>query len=191
VSALVPGLFGKLPAHGDFVRRGWDDATVASLDAWIGDGLTCLRARAADNDDAYPSLLRAAPLWRFFLPPGWCGARAVVGALAASVDRVGRYFVLVVGCATDVAADAWVAARAVAELAERAIGAALGAGADAEVVLAIVECAGIVDAEARLLAAAAMPGEALFWTMATQPEPLMLRARRADVAAFTALFGGA
>ena len=35
-----------------------------------------------------------APVWRFVLPPGLCGARAAVGLMLPSVDKVGRYFPL-------------------------------------------------------------------------------------------------
>jgi type VI secretion system protein ImpM len=35
-----------------------------------------------------------APVWRFALAPGLCGAAGVVGVMLPSVDRAGRYFPL-------------------------------------------------------------------------------------------------
>ena len=35
-----------------------------------------------------------APVWRFALPPGMCGERAVLGLMLPSVDKAGRYFPL-------------------------------------------------------------------------------------------------
>ena len=40
-----------------------------------------------------PAFLEA-PVWRFTLPPGMCGAQAVLGLMLPSVDRAGRYFPL-------------------------------------------------------------------------------------------------
>ena len=33
-------------------------------------------------------------MWRFALPPGFCGPQAVLGLMLPSVDRAGRYFPL-------------------------------------------------------------------------------------------------
>jgi type VI secretion system protein ImpM len=44
--------------------------------------------------DAWLDAFLEAPVWRFVLPPGMCGPRAVVGLIMPSVDKVGRYFPL-------------------------------------------------------------------------------------------------
>jgi type VI secretion system protein ImpM len=87
----ILGFVGKIPARGDFVRIGltrdfadpWDDwqsAVIAQSRSIMG--RTWL--------DAYLEM----PVWRFILPPGFCGFRAVVGLIMPSMDKVGRYFPL-------------------------------------------------------------------------------------------------
>ena len=78
---LRPGLFGKLPGHGDFVRRHLPRSFVAPWDAWLSEGL-----QAAPDARWTP--------WRFHLAPGACGPDAAAGVLAPSEDSVGRRFPL-------------------------------------------------------------------------------------------------
>ena len=114
-------LFGKIPAHGDFVSRGLPPAMHEALDLWLSAELARARARFPDFDRRYQS---AAP-WHFVDcdPDGaWSG-----GALCPSVDAVGRRFPIVVAAPADTAAEANAAARAALEL----IFAALGEGWDA------------------------------------------------------------
>ncbi|HSU06822.1 MAG TPA: type VI secretion system-associated protein TagF [Acetobacteraceae bacterium] len=85
------GLFGKLPARGDFVRVGLPGNFVEPWDAWLQQGLTNARARMGER--WLPTFLEA-PVWRFSLPSGACGIGAVLGLMLPSVDRVGRYFPL-------------------------------------------------------------------------------------------------
>jgi len=94
---LVPGLYGKLPAHGDFVRRGWSDVAVARLDEWLADGLVRLRGRAGEEGVA--AALQTAPAWIGVVPGGMAGEEALLVALAPSADRVGRLFFLTLGLA--------------------------------------------------------------------------------------------
>ena len=44
--------------------------------------------------DAWLPAFLEAPVWRFTLPPGMCGAQAALGLMLPSVDRAGRYFPL-------------------------------------------------------------------------------------------------
>jgi type VI secretion system ImpM family protein len=75
-------LFGKLPAHGDFVARGLDAAERARLDEWLSASLATARERLGDGfDAAYDS----APPWRFT-------DNGVAGALAPSQDAAARRF---------------------------------------------------------------------------------------------------
>src|SRR4029453_5911811 len=79
------GLFGKLPSHGDFLRRRTSDAFVDAWDAWLRDCLTASReALGARWLDLY--LTSAA--WRFLCASGTCGAEPVIGLMVPSVDRV-------------------------------------------------------------------------------------------------------
>lgn len=87
----MTGIYGKLPAHGDFVRRGLPQSFVEPWDAWLQQGLT----RGLDvHAPGFDALWAAVPPWRFRLPPGACGDRAVAGVLVGSADAVGRRFPL-------------------------------------------------------------------------------------------------
>jgi type VI secretion system protein ImpM len=85
------GVFGKLPARGDFVRLGLPGSFVAPWDAWCQRMIAGSRAQL--GDDWLPAWLHA-PIWYFALPPGQCGPDAALGVLLPSVDKVGRYFPL-------------------------------------------------------------------------------------------------
>jgi len=97
VSAVVPGWHGKLPSLGDFASRRLEPDFVTYWDGWLAAGLHQLREAAPDTwlDDYL-----ASPAWRFALLPGslpdGSGEGLRVGVLVPSVDRVGRYFPLVV-----------------------------------------------------------------------------------------------
>jgi type VI secretion system protein ImpM len=96
------GLYGKLPAHGDFVRRGLPESFVAPWDAWLQQGMAA--ARAALGED-FSESWQAAPTWHFRLPAGACGPDAVAGVLLPSEDLVGRLFPLTLAALLDAAPD--------------------------------------------------------------------------------------
>lgn len=80
------GVFGKLPAHGDFITRGFAPETRDALDSWLSASIAGAReALGGGYEDAFDT----APPWRFVLPQGegW-----IAGALAPSVDGVGRRY---------------------------------------------------------------------------------------------------
>lgn len=86
---LATGFVGKLPAHGDFLRRGLPEDVADRLDAWAASAMAALeRHGAAPEYDRAP-------------PAGWAdqrldaGAPRWVGLAIASVDRPGRRFPLV------------------------------------------------------------------------------------------------
>jgi type VI secretion system protein ImpM len=88
-----PGFFGKLPARGDFVGRRLDQAFRTQFDLWLQ------RAIATSKRQLGTAWLPAylnTPIWRFVLGPGLCGAVPTLGVMMPSVDRVGRYFPLVI-----------------------------------------------------------------------------------------------
>ena len=88
-----PGFFGKLPARGDFVARRLDGEFRTSFDTWLQRSIATSKRQL---DTAWlPTYLRS-PIWRFVLGPRLCGDAPSLGVMIPSVDRVGRYFPLVV-----------------------------------------------------------------------------------------------
>lgn len=113
--ASTAGFFGKLPARGDFVERRLDRGFCRALDDWLQAGMAAASARLGES---WLPLYLSAPLWRFAFHPGVCGPLPAAGVIMPSVDRVGRYFPLVVAVhAERVAADWYAAAEQVVLLA--------------------------------------------------------------------------
>ncbi|MCC2975704.1 type VI secretion system-associated protein TagF [Sphingomonas sp. PL-96] len=81
-------LFGKLPAHGDFVARGLAFDMRDALDGWLS-------ASLLDARDAYGAAFEE----RFDAAVPWqCEGDGVAGAIAASQDAAGRRFPLLLLC---------------------------------------------------------------------------------------------
>ncbi|AHE55389.1 hypothetical protein NX02_18600 [Sphingomonas sanxanigenens DSM 19645 = NX02] len=89
----APYLVGKLPAHGDFVRRAVP-RVAAAWDAWCSAGLDEARVRMGA---AFAARHGAASPWRFCFDPGLIDRQWHVGAILPSHDRVDRAFLLVAG----------------------------------------------------------------------------------------------
>ncbi len=89
-AVIRPMLFGKLRAHGDFVARGMTAAERAWWDERLSIGIA--RARAACGP-AFDATCEVSSPWRFRLRPG---PMSISGAVAASIDRAGRRFPLIV-----------------------------------------------------------------------------------------------
>lgn len=85
------GLYGKLPSHGDFLRRRTSDAFVDVWDSWLQE---CMATSRATLNDRWLNLYLTSPAWRFACDAGVCGPEPAVGVMVPSVDRVGRYFPL-------------------------------------------------------------------------------------------------
>lgn len=83
-------LFGKLPAHGDFVARGVGQAQRQLLDAWLSTSQAAAVAAYPDFADRFD---RALP-WR-------AEGAGVAGAISPSQDSVGRRFPLLLLVAGD------------------------------------------------------------------------------------------
>ena len=104
--ALRIGLLGKLPAHGDFVRRGDLPAGFCEpWDAWLQAGVAA--ARAALGEDRWVAVWDAAPAWRFALPAGACGTAAAAGVLLPSRDAVGRRWPLTLVAVAEAPGTGW------------------------------------------------------------------------------------
>jgi len=91
IQTVEVGLFGKLPARGDFVRVGLPGHFVTPWDAWLQGVIAA--SQASMGSGWLPAYLES-PVWRFVLPAGMCGMGTVVGVMMPSVDRVGRYYPL-------------------------------------------------------------------------------------------------
>jgi type VI secretion system protein ImpM len=78
------GFFGKIPAHGDFVRGNVGDPLVQRFTRWLEEASeACHKARAVVSRDPVRFLFRAVG-----------EQKAVLGVLRGSQDRVGRQFPL-------------------------------------------------------------------------------------------------
>jgi type VI secretion system protein ImpM len=95
------GLFGKLPARGDFVRENLPRDFTDPWDAWWQRGFAEMQRRPRD---VWQAAWLEAPVWRFLLPPGLCGRNGVLGLWMPSVDKAGRYSPLTLAA---VAAGDW------------------------------------------------------------------------------------
>ena len=105
----IIGIVGKLPAHGDFVRRGGPGAVLTRIDDWLDGELGGAVATEMPLDAAVAAL----DGWRF----AFAGTDGPVIAVAvASGDGVGRLFPLVAtvtgASAGREAAETWCAAAA-------------------------------------------------------------------------------
>lgn len=158
-----PFLFGKLPAHGDFVSRGLADGARQVWDDWASHALERLGAASADFAQAH----NAIPPWRFVAGPSRLGAGWRVGALTPSIDGAGRRFVLVAGYGACNGAIAASQGMVLAGLAEDVIYRALGERLTADQTqAALAEALGerAHEGEAAGLLAAAPAGPGVWWS---------------------------
>ena len=94
----VPGFYGKLPSHGDFVGRRLPPSVRHCFDAWLQGALVCSKAALGP---AWLPTWGSSPLWRFVVGAGVCGEQAWAGVMMPSADRVGRPFPLLLAAAID------------------------------------------------------------------------------------------
>ncbi|MFV0491061.1 MAG: type VI secretion system-associated protein TagF [Pseudorhodobacter sp.] len=87
------GYFGKVPSQGDFVMRGLSRPVADVLDQWMRE---CIRASQRQMGRKWLDAFLVAPIRRFALPNGTVGADPLLGVIMPSVDRIGRYFPLIV-----------------------------------------------------------------------------------------------
>ncbi|MBW8898895.1 MAG: type VI secretion system-associated protein TagF [Massilia sp.] len=89
----MTGYFGKVSTLGDFVARGLPDGLVAAWDAWLQQ---CIQASREQLGDQWLNHYLTSPVWRFAISPGVLGPEGLGGVMMPSVDRVGRYFPLMI-----------------------------------------------------------------------------------------------
>ncbi len=89
------GLYGKLPAHGDFLSRGLTAEFVEGWDDWLQRSLTSSQELLGEN---WLQIYLTSPIWRFVLSAGVVDAKPWAGVMMPSVDKVGRYFPLTLAC---------------------------------------------------------------------------------------------
>lgn len=93
VHSARTGYFGKVPSQGDFVSNGLPRALADIFDLWLREAVReSQRKMGRDWLDAF----LVAPIWRMALEAGVAGPDPVIGVMMPSVDRIGRYFPLVI-----------------------------------------------------------------------------------------------
>lgn len=90
---VTVGYFGKVPTQGDFVSRGLPGSAVTAIDDWLG---SSIRESQKTIGREWLDTFLVAPVWRMVLGPGVVGPDPIAGVMMPSVDRVGRYFPLIV-----------------------------------------------------------------------------------------------
>lgn len=89
MSTNKTGLFGKLPAHGDFIFRDLPPQFINVWDEWLQGFVGSSREQLGEN---WLNVYLTSPIWRFALSEGVVDGNSWAGIMLPSVDRVGRYF---------------------------------------------------------------------------------------------------
>jgi type VI secretion system protein ImpM len=168
-------LFGKLPAHGDFVARGLTTAEQERWDRWASAGLEAARERLGDGFEAAHD---AALPWRFVAADGegW-----TAGAVTCSVDAAGRRFVAVLGVDGLTPQHAAALGLPVAAAAEAGLYRALSTSGSADTVVAEFQAVIGAPEEGEATVAEALGAapavEGLWWTTKVSGGVSVLRGR--------------
>ena len=83
------GLFGKLPAHGDFVQRNLSSGFINVWDEWLQHFIAGTQEQLGNS---WLDVYLTSPLWRFVFSSGVIDENNWAGIMIPSVDRVGRYY---------------------------------------------------------------------------------------------------
>lgn len=83
------GIFGKLPAHGDFIQRNLPAGFINVWDEWLQHFISGTREQLGEN---WLEIYLTSPIWRFTLSAGVIDKNSWAGIMLPSVDRVGRYY---------------------------------------------------------------------------------------------------
>jgi type VI secretion system protein ImpM len=93
VNAGLPGFFGKVTSHGDFVSRRLPPDVVEAWDGWLQQ---CIQASKEQLGAGWLAHYLTSPVWRFAAAAGVLGEQPWIGVMMPSVDRVGRHFPLMI-----------------------------------------------------------------------------------------------
>jgi len=85
----LTGLFGKLPAHGDFIFRDLPARFINVWDEWLQGYVGSTQEQLGET---WLDVYLTSPIWRFAFSEGVIDDNAWAGIFLPSVDRVGRYF---------------------------------------------------------------------------------------------------
>jgi type VI secretion system protein ImpM len=89
----APGWYGKMAVLGDFASRRLPQAVVDASDAWLASGVEHSRAQLGER---WLDVYLTGPIWRFAWAPGVIDGQWWLGVMMPSVDKVGRYFPLLI-----------------------------------------------------------------------------------------------
>ncbi len=92
MSGFEIGIYGKLPAHGDFINVNVSAALSAELYEWCNSVI--FESREKLGDVPWLKSYLVSPVWRFCLPAPEQAGKVVTGVMLPSVDAAGRYFPL-------------------------------------------------------------------------------------------------
>ncbi len=83
------GIYGKLPAHGDFISRNLPSAFLNYWDEWLQGFIASSQEQLTED---WLNIYLTGPIWRFVFSKGCVDGQAWIGLMMPSVDSVGRYF---------------------------------------------------------------------------------------------------
>lgn len=83
------GIFGKLPAHGDFIQRSLPVGFINTWDEWQQHFISGTKEQLGED---WLEVYLTSPLWRFVFSDGVIDENCWAGIMIPSVDRVGRYY---------------------------------------------------------------------------------------------------
>ena len=85
------GYYGKFPDLGDFVQRRLPGSFLDAWDNWMQGAVASSKEMLGEE---WLNTYLSSPVWRFVISPRICGDQPWCGLVMPSVDRVGRYFPL-------------------------------------------------------------------------------------------------
>lgn len=83
------GLYGKLPAYGDFITRDLSPVFIDIWDEWLQHFISASKEQIGSD---WLDIYLTSPIWKFALSPGVIDNKLWAGIMMPSVDKVGRYF---------------------------------------------------------------------------------------------------
>lgn len=89
----APGWYGKLAMLGDFASRRLPQHFVDLCDQWLARGIEASQAQLGSS---WLNVYLTGPIWRFAWAPQVVDEQWWLGVMMPSVDKVGRYFPLVI-----------------------------------------------------------------------------------------------